>query len=156
MVNFKPMSAEEFAQWRDRGVKEYAEDKVRVGNASRDQALEAANQQLEALLPNGLETPDTYLFNVVDQNTQKTVGTLWIQIRNQRQEIFLADVRVHEQYRRRGFGRETMRALEAFAKDMGIPKISLHVFGDNDAALRLYRSVGFVVTNVLMSKEVLE
>jgi RimJ/RimL family protein N-acetyltransferase len=46
-------------------------------------------------------------------------------------------------YRRRGIGRALMQAGEAWAREVGIRKIELHVFPYNVAALTLYESLGY-------------
>jgi len=48
---------------------------------------------------------------------------------------------------------EAMRALEGKVKELGLNKISLHVFAHNSAAIRLYEKVGYEVTNLFMAKE---
>lgn len=152
MVSLKPMNTEQFNAWFEIAVKEYAEDKIRAGNVTRDEALQVSEREFSDLLPDGTNTADTYIFTVEDDVNSQTVGMLWLKIRNQRQEMFVYDIRMDEQYRGQGYGKQTMQALEDFVRELGIPKISLHVFGDNEIAIRLYQSVGFVPTNILMSK----
>jgi RimJ/RimL family protein N-acetyltransferase len=43
-------------------------------------------------------------------------------------------------------------ALEPIARDLGYDEIGLHVFGDNEVARHLYRSSGYVETDVMMRK----
>jgi RimJ/RimL family protein N-acetyltransferase len=46
--------------------------------------------------------------------------------------------------RRRGIGRALMLALEAWAHDVGVERLTLGVFTGNEAAIDLYRSLGYV------------
>jgi RimJ/RimL family protein N-acetyltransferase len=46
-------------------------------------------------------------------------------------------------YRRRGVGRALMEAAEAWAREVGVWKLELHVFPYNDAAIALYESLGY-------------
>jgi ribosomal protein S18 acetylase RimI-like enzyme len=46
-------------------------------------------------------------------------------------------------YRRRGVGRALMEAAEAWAREVGVRKLELHVFPYNDAAIALYESLGY-------------
>lgn len=46
-------------------------------------------------------------------------------------------------YRRQGIGRALMEAAEAWAREVGVRKLELHVFPHNDAAIQLYESCGF-------------
>jgi hypothetical protein len=46
-----------------------------------------------------------------------------------------------------------MLAMEAEVKAMGLDRISLHVFGHNPGARRLYEKLGYETTNVYMAKQ---
>ena len=46
--------------------------------------------------------------------------------------------------RQRGFGLALIRSIMAWAKDQGASTAYLQVMLNNDAALRLYRKLGFV------------
>jgi ribosomal protein S18 acetylase RimI-like enzyme len=50
---------------------------------------------------------------------------------------------VDENYRGRGIGKALLDAAEGWARERGLPEISLLVFPHNERALRLYRSAGF-------------
>ncbi|MCA1438818.1 GNAT family N-acetyltransferase [Ensifer sp. IC4062] len=59
---------------------------------------------------------------------------------------------VHDDCRRRGIGRALLEALiEAADRWLGISRIELTVFTDNEAAIALYRQAGFVTEGVLKS-----
>ncbi len=157
MVILEDMSSDQFNAWLELAIQEYAENKTRVGNVAAEKALKESNREFKELLPEGLNTADNYFFNVIDEGGRQIAGTLWIHIRKEHQDVFIYDIRIKENYRGRGFGKQTLQALEALIKDRGFPrKISLHVFGDNDVALNLYRSAGFVATNIRMSKFITE
>jgi ribosomal-protein-alanine N-acetyltransferase len=46
-------------------------------------------------------------------------------------------------FRRRGIGRALMAAAEAWAQEVGVRKIELHVFPHNTAAIALYEGLGY-------------
>jgi RimJ/RimL family protein N-acetyltransferase len=46
-------------------------------------------------------------------------------------------------HRRRGIGVALMEAAEAWARSVGVRKLELHVFPHNEAALGLYRRLGY-------------
>jgi RimJ/RimL family protein N-acetyltransferase len=46
-------------------------------------------------------------------------------------------------YRRRGVGRALMQAAEEWAREVGVHKLELHVFPYNDAAIALYKEMGY-------------
>lgn len=156
VVTLKPMSAEQFNSWLEVSIVEYADAKIKAGNAASDEAVELSKREFEDLLPDGLNTADTYLLTVVDGDRNQSVGMLWLKVLNERQEMFIYDIRIDEQYRGQGYGKQTMLVMETFVRGLGVPKISLHVFGDNQVALKLYESVGFIATNIRMSKVISE
>jgi RimJ/RimL family protein N-acetyltransferase len=46
-------------------------------------------------------------------------------------------------HRRQGIGRALMVAAEAWAREVGVHKLELHVFPYNDAAIALYEDMGY-------------
>lgn len=65
---------------------------------------------------------------------------------------FIYDIAIDEAFRRLGYGRGALRALEPLARELGYDAIGLQVFGDNDVARNLYRSPGDIETDVTMRK----
>lgn len=47
-----------------------------------------------------------------------------------------------------------MKETEIVAKDLGINKIGLHVFGHNKVPRGLYEKLGYEITNITMSKTI--
>lgn len=152
MVKLVPMIIEQYETWLDAHVRFYAEEKVRAGNVAAEAALQVSRHEFEQIMPDGLNTVNNYLFNVQDEDSDQIVGTLWLKVRDEGREMFIYGIEMNEDARGKGYGRQTMQALEALVKQMGIPKISLHVFGYNEVAINLYKSSGYVATNILMSK----
>ncbi|ACP27432.1 putative acyl-CoA N-acyltransferase, GNAT family protein [Sinorhizobium fredii NGR234] len=59
---------------------------------------------------------------------------------------------VHDDYRRRGIGKALLEALiETADRWLGISRLELTVFTDNEAAIGLYRNAGFVTEGILKS-----
>jgi len=59
------------------------------------------------------------------------------------QRIHLARIIVPPARRGQGYGRHLCRALLIYAAELNYPRISLNVYRDNSAALKLYHSFGF-------------
>lgn len=153
MIHFTRMNQEDFSIWRENAILEYAENKIKAGNVKPEEAVEQSRRDYDILLPDGLETPDHLIYNVMTDDGL-LVGNLWVHVRNHGQELYICEVKVEENVRSKGFGTQILQLLEQQAKKLGISKISLHVFGHNEVAQGLYRKMGFAPTNVLMSKVV--
>ena len=54
---------------------------------------------------------------------------------------------------RRGYGEEILWRYEEFAKELGISRSSLNVFGFNVAARKLDEKMGYQITSIAMTKE---
>ena len=84
------------------------------------------------------------------------VGHAWFTIedREQGRVVFIYDIEVYDAYRRHGYARAALAAIDDYAREHGCIGVMLHVFGYNDAARNLYRSAGYEETNVIMLKRV--
>ncbi|ELK45670.1 GNAT family N-acetyltransferase [Halobacillus sp. BAB-2008] len=145
-----PMRNEEFHQYRELSVREYAEEKVRAGNWKEEEALEKSEEQFRQLLPDGVNTVDHYLFTM--QEDGEAVGVIWL-YRQTPEKGFIYDIKVDESKRGFGHGKRAMRALETEAEKLGLSTIGLHVFGHNKIARRLYEKLGYIETNISMEKK---
>jgi ribosomal protein S18 acetylase RimI-like enzyme len=153
MVTLEPMTQETWEAYRIGAIRDYAESKVRTGAWPAEGAVERSEGEFSELLPDGVATPGHDVRSIVDE-TGAIVGTLWfgpIDIGGRR-TCFIYDFEVSAGMRGRGFGRQALDALEPLAREQGYDAISLHVFGDNEVARNLYRSSGYVETDVQMRK----
>ncbi len=154
IVRLVPMDDEDFRQYMDYAVDNYAREKVRSGNWPADRARELSRQTFQSVLPNGRASRDQYLYSVQDQAGTK-VGFLWLGVLREGSQPtgFLYDFLIFEPYRRQGYGTAALLAAEAQAKEMGLSKMGLHVFGHNLAARGLYEKLGYVPVNINMEKD---
>lgn len=58
-------------------------------------------------------------------------------------DAFVDELFLREEYRGRGWGKKTMAFLEGAARELGIRGLHLEVVDQNEAALGLYRKLGF-------------
>lgn len=65
---------------------------------------------------------------------------------------FIYDLVVWPAHRRQGHAAAALRALECEARALGLQALSLHVFGHNHAAQRLYARLGYAPTSIHMAK----
>jgi ribosomal protein S18 acetylase RimI-like enzyme len=156
MVRLIPMTDDEYQPYYQRSVEEYAQDHVEAGNWHPSVALQESEKQFQQLLPNGVASKDQYLYSIVEDASGLKVGMLWFAVRyksNISPYAFVYDFRIDEQFRRRGYGRQAFEQLEEIVKEMGLDSISLHVFGNNHAAIALYQAAGYETTDLMMMKK---
>ena len=120
----------------------------------RELATEKARRDFEALWPDGRPGPGQWVYTV--EEAAVGVGYLWIAERDNRgrRVIWIYDVEIDEQFRGRGLGREAMQLAEQEAKRRGLARVELNVFGGNEVARNLYRSLGYEESAVWMGKDV--
>jgi RimJ/RimL family protein N-acetyltransferase len=154
MVKLAPLSEEDYQSWHDWALEDYASDIVRSG-MPKEQAEEKSRSDFEQGLPNGLNSENQYLYSVQDEQTGEKVGVIWlaIQQRSERKVAFLYDIVIWEPFRGKGYGTAALQATEDRARELGAVRIGLHVFGHNEGARKLYKRLGYVETNVNMSRD---
>jgi ribosomal protein S18 acetylase RimI-like enzyme len=146
-----PMSADEFTAWQEASIRSFAQDLAQSTGRPLGAALQQAGQQFAELLPDGLDTERVHLLRVVDE-TEGVVGTLWTGPQPGRAgAAHVYDIEIKPEYRGRGFGRAAMLAAEVVALVDGATVLGLNVFGFNETALRLYKSLGYSVVATQMS-----
>jgi GNAT superfamily N-acetyltransferase len=133
MVRLVPMSQTEFEGYLESSVRDYAQEHVRAGNWSADEALRMSEETFHKLLPDGLATSNQYLFVIEDETQGEKVGVLWFAVEQHKAgpRAFVYDVQIDEAYRHRGYGTQAFEVLEGKVRELGLAKIMLHVFGHN-------------------------
>jgi ribosomal protein S18 acetylase RimI-like enzyme len=153
MVRLEPMTETELQAYLAPAIAEYAAEHVKGGRWNQAESLEESRKEFMQLLPDGVRTAKQHLFSIRD-DAGENVGMIWFAEREQggKRAAFIYDVRIDEAFQRRGYATQAFQALEKVVRDMGLAAISLHVFGHNTAARALYEKLGFVITNLHMSK----
>ena len=151
----RPMTELEYTAYLDFTIPEYAREHTAAGNWHPDEALEKARQSYLQLLPQGINTPDQYLYILIEQESGAKVGLTWLAVLKniQQTKAWVYDLLIYPEQRRKGYGEQAMRLLEAQARQLGAGRIELHVFGSNAVARRLYERVGYHEVDVVMAKD---
>ena len=153
MVRLVPMTKSEFEIYLEKAIPEYAIDKAVAGDWSEDEALERSRQSYAALLPQGVNTENNYLYRVQLEESGEKIGVIWMKHEAPRRQGFIFDIVLDEAQRGKGYGKQTMLALEEIAKGMGMDALALHVFAYNTPAMKLYEKLGYEVTSQNMTKK---
>lgn len=142
-LTVEPMTAERFPAFAAASEAGFADDLVASGRYSADDARVESHRQMALELPDGVDSAGQELFTASVEGVE--VGILWLGVRTRdgKPHVFILDIEVHADHRRRGYGREIMLSAEREARRIGAESIGLHVFGFNDGAIRLYEGLGY-------------
>ncbi len=159
MTVLMPMNEAQFQRYLQVSVPQFAAEKVRSGQWAQAEALELARKSMQDSLPQGLATPDNYLY-VLEHGPHRhgphreVVGMIWIAAlqRGDRRVAYVFDVMVDEPHRRKGHAASAFAAIEEKALELGLSGVALHVFGHNPQAHALYVKLGYITTNINMFK----
>lgn len=77
-----------------------------------------------------------------------------VQERDGEKQIFVMDIQIFKECRRRGCGTQAFRGMEEKALAMGITTISQNVFKHNHPARAMYKKIGYVGMGEKMSKKI--
>jgi len=142
-VRLVPMSAADYGAYEQHLNSAYAQEMLEAGAYPDLAAATVASERSQAeLLPGGVDTPGHHLWSAHDGDT--LVGILWIAVAGPKAYIY--DIEVHEQQRRRGYGRELLDAGAVAAVQLGAATLGLNVFGPNEVARALYGRAGYTTT----------
>jgi len=152
-ARLRPITPDEFPAFVTASKAGYAEGIEVHGGQSHEAAQQKAEADFPAVLPLGLDTPGHHIFIV--EAAGVAVGRLWLAERELggRRILYVYDVTIDPGHQGRGYGRAAMRLAEEEARARGIGRIELNVFGGNDVARGLYRSLGYVETSAQMRKD---
>lgn len=147
MVQLVEMSHENYLIWQERLWVSYFDELIMAGYTEA-----AAHENIEATkrenMPDGKLAANNFVFNVA--SGESNVGVVWLF--QQINQWFIYDIEVYENFRGQGFGRQTMKAIEAYARANGAESISLSVFGFNETARKLYETEGYQTMRLSMKK----
>lgn len=93
------------------------------------------------------------VFGVFDQ--ERLIAFLWAYEHPYREEprVYVSELHVDEEYRGRGIGKKLLAATEQMARERGYHALYIHAEGNNDGALSLYESQGYVTERIQLRKE---
>jgi ribosomal protein S18 acetylase RimI-like enzyme len=154
MIKLEKMNKLDFDDYISIAINAYAIEKVKAGTWSEEEAYKCSEESFKNLLPDGIDTEREYLYSIFDEDNKIKVGYLWVECVESLigKTAFIFDFLIFEEFRSKGYGTQSMKALEEVARKLGICKVSLHVFAHNSTAIALYEKVGFRNTDIHMSK----
>lgn len=104
-VTLRPMTASEFDSLRSSLIAEYGAAQVRAGGWDEATADERASAQLDALVPQGIDT-DGMLLRIAEDPGGRRVGHLWLSLAHEGSPdtAWIYDIEIAAGRRGQGFG----------------------------------------------------
>jgi ribosomal protein S18 acetylase RimI-like enzyme len=95
---------------------------------------------------------------VIVNSSDEGVGFIWYQ-KYKEHMAFICDFLILENFRKQGYGKQTLLLIEKEAKEKGINQIFLNVFKYNKPAFSLYKSLEYKIRdeendNITMIKNI--
>lgn len=149
MIALRPLREDEYDAWDAAHRAEYQRGLVEDAGLLREHAAAKVARDVPSVLPDGLATANTWIWAV--EADGRRVGTVFFGLRGG--GAWLYDITIDEAERGRGYGRAAMTALEDEVRALGHDTIGLNVWGGNDVARGLYRSLGWAEESVEMRKK---
>jgi len=159
-LSLRPISSLEIGRWLADRRREYVESRIAAGEPS-EIAEANAEESYGRLFPHGVPAAGHDVFVLVEDvdiegeaEPGGAVGTLWVgpYPDSRADAMWIWNINISEEHRGRGLGRAGMILAEGEARRRGVTEIGLNVFGFNDVAIGLYRSLGYEPTSMQMRK----
>lgn len=148
----RAMTLDEIAEFRIREMASYAAEMIELGGVDPEAAQTRARESDEALFPGGQPVAGHHF--LVAMRGDNRIGEFWFGPPSQPGtcDAWIYGIEVAPAFRGQGLGRWLMLAGEAYARDHGVTRMGLNVFGGNAAAIHLYSALGYTVTSQQMAK----
>ncbi|NED88792.1 GNAT family N-acetyltransferase [Streptomyces sp. SID11233] len=140
-VTARPMTPAEYPGWLAAEKLAYADDIVRSGAKSPEDAARKSDDDFAKLIPEGLATSGTTL--LVLEVAGEPIGTGWLKHGHLPGVTYGYSLHIDERYRGKGYGRAAMAAGEQATLAAGDSVLMFTVWGGNEVAMNLYTSVGY-------------
>lgn len=153
-VRFVPFSEADYRAWLLQAIPAFALINVEDGRWTLAESIEKSQQAHAELLPHGLLTVGQFFVRLQAADSGADVGTLWWAESDKagRREAYVFNIEIEDHARRRGHARAAFRELERVVRERGVQQLSLHVFGHNHGARRLYAELGFEPASLTLRK----
>lgn len=140
------MAAGDFAARQEQLIRDTAEALMASLGMTLPEAEARAAESVAASLPDGPRTPGHLLRTALGADG-RVIGWIWTAMPGHAvpSMAWICDIVVDEPYRRHGYGAAVLTAAEVELAELGVGRVGLNVYGDNDTARRLYERQGYHV-----------
>lgn len=150
----RPMTHEQFEHFKIYSCEMYARVSPHYREMPFDEALQIIINDFNArFAPEGLDTQGQFFIAIMRGNQQ--VGYFhFSEFPKGTKSVFGWNFHIFDHYQRCGLGKASADLAKLFLKEKGYSKVALNVRADNEAAIKIYESFGFKVTQLSMESEI--
>lgn len=154
MVSLKPLEENAFNDFLAFSIQEYAKEMAANLDLPLEKARQVATTQATGRLAEGVHTPGNYFYRIEREEDagHELIGYLWYSINQEEGFAWLEAIDLFAPFQNQGYGGDVMRLMEEQLATQGIHRMSLHVAGTNQRALRFYQRNGYKITGYNMKK----
>ncbi|MFH1230882.1 MAG: GNAT family N-acetyltransferase [Planctomycetota bacterium] len=155
MVDLQAMTEITFRAYLEKRIQRHAETLVKAGSCCLTEAIKQSRNACQSQFPEGLASKTNHLFSIIDGNLGTIVGNIWFRVNYEgpKPSAEIHDFLIYDEFRRKGYGRQAMTALENRFRELGIESVLLWLKPDNQAAQALCRKSGFNIVGTFMRKK---
>jgi len=147
VVTLVPMTSEEKRGQLERSREQYTLEMAGADGLEVAEAARRVQDQLEQLLPEGVETAEHLFMWIVANDDPGRVGWTWVgPALGVSGDSYIYEIEVDAGFRGSGLGGSALDQIEILVREAGAGRLGLHIFEANAAARHLYEGKGFVVT----------
>jgi len=151
-ITLEPKNPDEVAAWLPVAMREYEESRMEAGDSA--EGADAARAESEQrFFPDGRLIDGHLLFTI--RLAGDDAGWFWLGPWNGTgvEDWWIYDIRVYDEFQRRGIARVVMQRADAIARDGGAKSLGLNAFAYNVPAITLYQSLGYLTASLHMRKD---
>lgn len=141
MFALEPPTAAQLEEYRSTVATRLAASYERYRHMSPENALSTARYRAGALVDAAAERADTRV--LVMQFDGQQIGTVAFSINRNESHLFLWDIFVDAQHRRRGFGVRAMALLERIARSERLERLQLSIEYGNQDSSAFFLRIGY-------------
>ncbi|MNE67144.1 putative N-acetyltransferase YycN [compost metagenome] len=154
ILDIEKMTALVFSEYKNIAIKLHAIEQSEAQDQSKESSEASTLSAFNRLLPDGINTKDHFFYSIKIHTTKSIAGYIWTYHHETAtgMEAYLYDILILEEYKRMGIGKKSLGQILENLKLAGFRRVVLHAFSRNQAAINLYRSLGFRETSIYMAK----
>jgi len=152
-LRLRPLRNEELPEYLAATQRDYERGLIVDARVAPAEAQAKAERDTAALLPNGLATEGHHLYAVENADGERVGSLHYAEQPSASGTAWLFYIFIEDRFRGVGLGRAAMRLFEEDARAQGFRRAGLNVWGGNDRARGLYRSLAYRDVSVHMAKD---